>query len=365
MKNARKKEIDNRQGAAKSAIAPGIGIVALLALIIYCIVLCLEPTLNFDMWWMLKAGEEIVKSRSIPRTDPFSYTSAGNMWLNHEWLLSVIFYLVNCIGGYIALTVLKTLALIAIFAFGIAIAYSRKGGNLAAAALAALWMLNISFNYYGVKIRASFFAFIFIILTWFILERAYNGRKKSLMYFLIPLSLIWWNCHGTAVFILIFQVIFLGVYLLRLKAEKLQPNSFVKKITDLGYSKEDEKCNHSFIRPAVITLVLSFFIAFINPYGIKMIIWPFEFINTASTESQIAEFQRPEFFGVNSGYTWSAIIMLALVIIFIKRFRLTDIIIFAIANFFSLQMIRHLALYSVLVTPVSYTHLTLPTIYSV
>ena len=47
-----------------------------------------------DVWWHLRAGQEIVASHNVPRRDIFSYTRYGQPWIAHEWLSEVIFYLI-------------------------------------------------------------------------------------------------------------------------------------------------------------------------------------------------------------------------------------------------------------------------------
>jgi len=39
-----------------------------------------------DSYWHLAAGRWIIEHRTIPTTDPFSWTFAGSPWLAHEWL---------------------------------------------------------------------------------------------------------------------------------------------------------------------------------------------------------------------------------------------------------------------------------------
>src|ERR1700752_1164687 len=45
-----------------------------------------------DFWWHLKAGEIIVATRSLPRTDLFSFTSAGKLFILQNWLVGVFYF---------------------------------------------------------------------------------------------------------------------------------------------------------------------------------------------------------------------------------------------------------------------------------
>ena len=51
---------------------------------------CLAPAQS-DTWWLLRAGQDIVRTRAIPLVDTYSHTAAGLYWPNHEWLTEVLF----------------------------------------------------------------------------------------------------------------------------------------------------------------------------------------------------------------------------------------------------------------------------------
>src|SRR5262245_36100275 len=52
-----------------------------------------------DFWWHLKAGEIIVNTKSIPKTDLFSFTASGNPFILQNWLAEVIYYTTYRAGG--------------------------------------------------------------------------------------------------------------------------------------------------------------------------------------------------------------------------------------------------------------------------
>ena len=43
-----------------------------------------------DLWWHLKAGQQMIDTRNIPHTDDYSFTKQGSEWVAHEWLSEVI-----------------------------------------------------------------------------------------------------------------------------------------------------------------------------------------------------------------------------------------------------------------------------------
>jgi hypothetical protein len=56
-----------------------------------------------DLWWHLKAGQYIIAHKTIPQTDPFSYTAAGEPWVAHEWLSELFLYGLYRTGGWAGL----------------------------------------------------------------------------------------------------------------------------------------------------------------------------------------------------------------------------------------------------------------------
>src|SRR5215467_5544433 len=52
-----------------------------------------------DLWWHIKVGDDILRTHHFPTTDPYSWTVAGHPWIAYEWLGEVFLALVNRLGG--------------------------------------------------------------------------------------------------------------------------------------------------------------------------------------------------------------------------------------------------------------------------
>src|SRR5262249_34354622 len=76
----------------------------------------LASSTEFDFWWSLAPGERILAPRSIPATDPFSYTAQGQPWINHMWASQLVVLGLWQTGGRIALILLKSAIVTATFA---------------------------------------------------------------------------------------------------------------------------------------------------------------------------------------------------------------------------------------------------------
>src|SRR5690348_2636244 len=63
-----------------------------------------------DVWWLLRAGEDIWHTASVPTVDHYSFTADGRYWPNHEWLWEAIAYPLHLVGGMPLLTLASSLA---------------------------------------------------------------------------------------------------------------------------------------------------------------------------------------------------------------------------------------------------------------
>ena len=70
-----------------------------------------------DFWWHLKMGEIIVETKSIPRTDLFSFTTEGKTFVLQNWLTEAIYYLVYQLGGLELLIVANAFVLLGALLF--------------------------------------------------------------------------------------------------------------------------------------------------------------------------------------------------------------------------------------------------------
>ena len=54
--------------------------------------LCLNTIAEPDIWWHLRNARSLMQYHSLPSVDTYSYAAAGSPWLNHEWLSEIPYY---------------------------------------------------------------------------------------------------------------------------------------------------------------------------------------------------------------------------------------------------------------------------------
>jgi hypothetical protein len=178
-----------------------------LSLVITAVVLAAGITkiADLDFWWQLKAGQLVVTTHSIPRTDVFSYTAFGHEYIDHEWLFQVTQYAAWSVAGPLGIALLKclivaaTLVLVALYAVRCGTDAMVAGG---------LTLLAIAGGITRIIERPELFSTLFAVIA-FVLADSYLRTRD--WRFLVPLPLLcalWANVHAAVVVGLIIQILF-------------------------------------------------------------------------------------------------------------------------------------------------------------
>ncbi len=192
-----------------------------------------------DLGRHLKLGEMIVKTKTIPTTNLFSYTNANFPFINHHWLSEVIFYLFSKIFGLNSLIILKTI--IILISVGFVIKTAEKKSSIIPAVLSGIILspLLLERN----DIRPEIFGYFFFSFVFYILCTYPNSKK--LVYFLPLVMFIWINTHISFIF---------GVFLIILLMLKIF--TFPKK------------------KRYLTVLLLSLIVLLLNPRGVSGLLYP-------------------------------------------------------------------------------------------
>ena len=152
-----------------------------------------RPVWNNDIWYLLREAGDIVASGEIPRVDQYSAVAAGRPYLAHEWLSGLIFLGVFKLGGGEALTVFRTLIMLAILLL-LWFSLEKRARSFVLTtlllALAAYIILERLF------VRPHAFTLLFLCVWVFALERWRRQRRLRYLIILVPLQILWANLHG-------------------------------------------------------------------------------------------------------------------------------------------------------------------------
>jgi hypothetical protein len=77
------------------------------------------PLIDGDIWWHLRAGEEILATGTIPRFDGWSYTSFGTPWISQDWLTNTVMAAVRGIPSFGETALSMLFGTLVVIAFGV------------------------------------------------------------------------------------------------------------------------------------------------------------------------------------------------------------------------------------------------------
>src|SRR5258705_1435690 len=232
------------------------------------------PITDPDFWWHLKAGQYIVETRSIPHTDIFSTLRFGSEWVTHEWLSEVFMYSAYRASGFGGLMVL--FAIVITIAFWIT--YRRcetRAPHPYVAGFALLIGAAATIPTWGV--RPQMFSILFASLFLAILDRFCRSERTDLIWWLIPLMVLWVNMHaGFAVGLALILLVIVGLAI----DARIRHNASLASIWKS-------------IRRLCLLWVLAVAAVSVNPAGLRIYSYPFETLRSYTQMRYIQEWRSP------------------------------------------------------------------------
>lgn len=224
----------------------------ILSLLLYVFIFLgsLYQPWDYDLGWHLRVGKDTIE-KGYPYTNTYSWELPGYHWFNSSPLLDVPRFLVYDYFGMIGISVVGALTVVLLFFF-----------------VGKLCQLNViqkclffPFLWYfqdpilGQSFKGQVVSLLFLAILYTVL-RAYQNRKKNVIYFLIPIFFVWANLHAQFVLgLTVFAIWSIAVITLEITTS-FKSKGLKKIITQ--YS------------PLYITFVLSTLVTLINPYGFDM-----------------------------------------------------------------------------------------------
>lgn len=136
-----------------------------------------------DIWWHLRNAEYLLVNHRLVRVDMYSFTLAGQPWVNPEWLGEIPYYLAWQAGGLVGIKLVMIVALEAIF-LGLFYLCYKTSGNSKGAAIACYFAVFLAVVNFGP--RTILFGYGFLVVLLIVLERFRSCGKGPL--WILPLS---------------------------------------------------------------------------------------------------------------------------------------------------------------------------------
>lgn len=147
---------------------------------------------SIDLGRHLENGKIVWQNPQILFTNFYSYTEPNFPFTNHHWLAGVIFYAVYQINGFPGLSAFN--ALIALITFVLFFNLAKKRAGFYIPAILSIPIIFLLSE--RVQIRPEIFSYLFIAITWHVLDRVTEKKNYHLLYWLIPIFVLWVNIHS-------------------------------------------------------------------------------------------------------------------------------------------------------------------------
>jgi hypothetical protein len=147
-----------------------------------------------DLAYHLRAGESILATGAIPTVDTYTFTAAGERWLDQNWGAQAVLALTFRIAGWTGLAMLRAVLVGLTFGF-VLVACRRLGAGDRTAALLTLGAFVVSS--FTLALRPQLFGIA--IFAAILLLTTYRRDRPRLLWLAVPLILVWANMHGSFV----------------------------------------------------------------------------------------------------------------------------------------------------------------------
>jgi len=287
-----------------------------------------------DLWWNLKIGQVIWNTRSIPNTDLFSYTTNHHAWIAHEWLAQLVIYGAYKAAGYSGLMGLLCVLTCALLMAGYALC-SLYAGNIKVGFAGALivWL----FATIGLAVRAQMIGYLLLIVELLLIH---VGRTRNPRWFLaLPVLFgIWVNCHASFILGLMVATVVWGIGFTDLHAGSLLSPSW----------------NHQARRSMGIALGLSVVALFINPVGIKLILYPLDTMLNMPVLLRSVEEYAPLQTSSGRGLALMGILVLSFLLVMARRTEMywDELLLLAMGTWLAVSHVRMLFVFGILAAPI-------------
>ena len=285
-----------------------------------------------DIGWHLRNAQIQLQTHAFLHRDVYSFTTAGKPWMDHEWLSEIPFYLAWRAFGPRGIFLVTLVAIETILLGILALAYLESGSIKAAfvVCFAALFLAGVSFGP-----RTLLFGWLFLVLELGLLAEFRRGR--DFLWALPFVFLLWINAHGSWI---------IGLVVLAVV-------SISGCVQGSWGSIEATRWTRPQTRKLAWVSLLSTLALFINPYGWRLVLYPFDLafhqkLNIASVDEwRSLDFHSPR------GKIVLSIMAAAILLQLVRRrkWQLHEVLFLLIGTYAALTYSRFLFLAAILIVP--------------
>lgn len=282
-------------------------VTALIGALLVSGIIVAYPLFDYDLYWHLANGREMVARGRIINEDVFSYTKAGTSFSNHEWLSQVILYFVYDHWGALGLNAFKIFISLAI-AFMIFMTSRWLGANpvLSATICCSAILVGI----YRYNVRPELFSLLFVAaLNWILHGYRIGMFQRRALYVIPPIMLVWDWLHGAVFGVVVLSAFAVGEITKRFVGSRYYSAAGLQPMPEAR------------LKSLYVVLAITLGIMILNPYGIRSYDIFLEFVGENALVPEVNEFQPPTLANYFSFFFALAVC----VIVLLARWRAADL----------------------------------------
>lgn len=286
-----------------------------------------------DIWWHLRNAGYLMQYHSLPGVDTYSFTSVGSPSLDFEWLSEVPFLLAFRAMGLQGILAVYFGVLVLIYT-GVYYRSCRSGADCKNATVVS--MLAILLGVVSIGPRMLLFGWLCMVGLLVVLDHFRETGKG--LWILPPLFAAWINFHGSWVF---------GVFVLIVTVA----TGLVQGEWGLIVARQWSPAE---LKKLLLALATSLAALFVNPFGYKLVLYPFDLLFRQKDVMQhLEEWQSVQFTGGTGKLALIMIFALPATALFCRRrWRPDEVILMAFALWVSLSHMRFLFFAGLIAAPI-------------
>lgn len=257
---------------------PDLALCLSLFTLFYCLIAFNAPQQLFrdsDTGWHIRTGEKILNTAQLPRTDPYSFSRAGEPWFAWEWGSDAIIGAAYKIAGLSGVVWIFVLAIAAVTWFWFRLHWAL-GGNFLLACLLTSPMLSTTNLHWLARPHVFSWIFILVLLAAFETARVQFTWKNAVTIGVV--AALWANLHASFFFLPMLAVLYAFGHLIRPLLWNL-----------------DRELEWKTARWFGLAAVAAFAGTLINPYGLGLHAHLLEYLSDSELLDRVGEFQSFNF----------------------------------------------------------------------
>ena len=313
-------------------LAPDVAFAAAVVTLFYCLFLFQGYEKLFrdsDAGWHIGTGEAILATGHLPRTDPYSFTRAGQPWFAWEWGTDVLMGAVHRAGGLAAVALLYGLAIAAGVWLWFRLHWALGGHFLGACAMSPLLLSTCNIHWLA---RPHVIGWLFLLAAMLWAEKPHERFSARDAFAIALFSAAWANLHAS----FFFAPVIFGIYA-------------------AGGTEVPRRLKSAPLFAAAVAALASL----ANPYGWHLYSHVFQYLTDSDLLSRIGEFQSFDFHTPGSGQIIATVILgIAGGTLAFAQKRYDHALLAALISVLALRSARALPLAALLLLPIANAAIT-------